>query len=45
MNHHIEVGGVRIASFLHETNRDVCFDALVEYWGEENEQVFTKEDD
>jgi hypothetical protein len=47
MEYHITVAvpktRKRIASFVQETDRDICFDALVGYWGEENE--FEKEDD
>ena len=43
MKYHIEVNNSRIASFSNECDRDICFDALKEYWGEELDQNFTKE--
>lgn len=45
MEHHIKVKGKRIASFETEQDRDICLDALREYWGEEMEQEFIVEDD
>ncbi|MCK5610530.1 hypothetical protein KAR91_52135 [Candidatus Pacearchaeota archaeon] len=44
MNYHILVSGKRMASFVEETDRDICLDALVEYWGEEADQLFTTEE-
>lgn len=50
MNYHIivlfaanESKKKRIASFTEEQDRNICFDAFVEYWGEDCE--FEKEDD
>ena len=43
MEHRIFVNGDLKASFEEETDRDICLDALREYWGEENEQRFTTE--
>ncbi len=45
MKHHIRVNGQRIASFENTQDRDICLDALREYWGEEMEQEFTIEDE
>ena len=41
MMFHIFANGDLIASFKDETDRDICLDALREYWGEEMEQTFT----
>ena len=36
MNYHIiDEDGKVIASFVQETDRDIYFDAMVEYWGED----------
>lgn len=48
MEHHISVEVTskerrRIASFRQESDRDICFNALIDYWGEENN--FEKEED
>lgn len=32
MKYHIETKGSRIASFEHKEDRDICIDALREYW-------------
>ena len=45
MHFHIHVKGSRIASFENEQDRDICLDALREYWGEEMDQEFTTVDD
>ncbi len=44
MEYHINADEKRIASFTQGTDRDICFDALEEYWGDE-EIEFTTEDD
>lgn len=33
MTYHIFANGNLIASFYEEADRDVCLDALAEYWG------------
>lgn len=45
VEYHIRVNGNKIASFEHDADRDICIDALREWWGEENHQEFIAEDD
>lgn len=38
MEYHVKnKAGETIASFEHEADRDVCYDALTEYWGDDCE--------
>ena len=43
MEWYIIVNSKKIAAFENEQDRDICFDALAEYWGKD--VTFLKEDD
>ncbi len=45
MDYKIFLNGDLKAAFEEETDRDICLDALKDYWGETDSQVFTTEAD